>query len=159
MQLDLTFQQQRTAIRFEARMVVYELIYANAMLQEMDKRLDHATRLSDAYERMFQLGETNQLEYNKAKINLATLQQQANMMRIERAHTLAELKRLNGGHSVAFNETTFPDLVMPADFEQWYMEASSKNPILQWLQQLPQHWMKSPMEELYTVSHQADQAY
>lgn len=135
MQLDLIFQQQRTAIRFEARMVIYELIHANALLQEMDKRLDHATRLSEAYERMLQLGETNQLEYNKARINLATVQQQANTMRIERAQTLAELKRLNGGLSITFNETTFPDLIMPADFEQWYTETSIKNPLLQWLQQ------------------------
>jgi outer membrane protein, heavy metal efflux system len=134
-QLDLIFQQQKTAIRFEARLLVYELIHANAMLQEMDKRLDHATRLSEAFERMLQLGETSQLEYNKAKMNLATLQQQANTMRIERAHHLAELQRLNGGQAVEYNGTAFPNQSMNANFQQWYQETSINNPVLQWLQQ------------------------
>lgn len=134
-QLTMEYNRQRVHIMLEAKQLCYDLIYANAMIAVMEQRLTHARRLTTAYERMLETGETNLLELNKVRINLNTVQQQFELQQIEREQALSGLQRLNGGQPVEYKGTDFPAQPLPTNFDQWYHNVSLQNPVLQWLDQ------------------------
>ena len=134
-QLAMEYNQQRVQIMLEARLLCYDLVFANAKVAELEQRLQHARDLMVAYERMLEAGETNQLEVNKVRINLASIQQTYEVQQIEREQTLSELQRLNGGHPIELSDTEFPPQLLPADFDRWYQESGQQIPGLQWLEQ------------------------
>lgn len=134
-QLLAEYQKLLLDLRLEATLLCIDLVYLNAMGAELSSRVAHAREIAQAYEKMLELGETNIVEYNKARLNLLNLEQDAGTNQIERHSLLAELQRLNGGIPVEMARAVFPDPVIPADFEQWYARAEQLNPVLQWLKQ------------------------
>ncbi len=134
-QLAMEYESHLIQIMLEARLLCYDLIFANAMMAEMEQRLQHARDLMAAYERMLESGETNQMEVNKVRINMASIRQQYELHQIDRTQALSELQRLNGGHPIELSDTDFPPQLLPADFERWYQESGKQIPALQWLQQ------------------------
>ena len=48
---------------------------------------------------------------------------------------LNELKALNGGIEIVFDETVIPVNPLPADFNEWYLKAESISPSLKYLNQ------------------------
>jgi len=52
---------------------------------------------------------------------------------IARQALLNELKSLNGGKEIQFNETDIPITPLPSDFNEWYAATESKSPALQYL--------------------------
>jgi outer membrane protein TolC len=80
-------------------------------------------------------GETSILEYNRTQIYLLNLSKELETIEMERRVLLEELARLNGGMTISFSDTAFSmPLVLP-DFEQWYAQVETINPMLQWLKQ------------------------
>jgi outer membrane protein TolC len=132
-QVELEYQKQRKELLLKARLVCYDLIYTNAVKDELTKRFKHAQSIADAYKSKLDVGETNMLEYNKAQLNLLNLSKEMEVFAIEQEALQAELTRLNGGVHINFSENEFQLAVLPADFEQWYMQAEQSNPILNWL--------------------------
>ena len=132
-QVELEYQKQRKELLLNARLICYDLIYTNALKAELSKRLNHAQSIADAYKSKMEVGETNILEYNKAQLNLLNLSKAMESLTIEQEASQAELTRLNGGVLINFTESEFPMIVLPVDFEQWYMQAEQSNPLLNWL--------------------------
>jgi len=67
-----------------------ELIYNN-MLREMYAVLvENARRIAEAYESLMQKGETNRLEYNKATLNYATMENELKRIDLERERLTAD---------------------------------------------------------------------
>ncbi|MBE0662771.1 MAG: TolC family protein [Bacteroidales bacterium] len=134
-QLLLEFENQRRELLFEARLICLELINANIRAQEIGKRLQHAERMANAYETMFDAGETNIIELNKAKLNFLGLQNQAERIEITRQSLQNKLAGLNGGIQIQLADTSFYPISLSEDFEQWYVQAEERNPVLKWLSQ------------------------
>lgn len=135
LQIDFEYQQQRKEILYGARLLYADILYANAVNEEYEKRLVHAQSIADAYRTMFEKGEVSILEHNKARISLLNLKKEAEALNTERTADLKQLTALNGGVSIELTENSFPVRVLPADFEQWYSNAEKNNPALQWLKQ------------------------
>jgi outer membrane protein TolC len=131
--VELEYQKQRKELLLGARLICYDLIYTNAVKAELTKRLNHAQSISGAYKSKLDVGETNILEYNKAQLNLLNLSNEMEVLSIEQEALKAELTRLNGGIQINLTEVDFPLSLLPADFEQWYLQAEQKNPLLNWL--------------------------
>lgn len=54
------------AIKLKTSLGCFDLIYANALIGELSKRVGHSQSIAKSYQVKFEQGETNILEYNKA---------------------------------------------------------------------------------------------
>jgi outer membrane protein TolC len=129
------YKSDRLQILLDAKQSCIELIYFNALKKELDTRLDHAQTLAGAYREKLEQGDVNVLEFNKAQLNLATVQSEASRVEVERNALLQKLKRLNGGTAVILEDTQYGEQAFPLHFDEWYAEAEQKNPVLAYVRQ------------------------
>ena len=134
-QVELNYLKTQKKLRLESRKILYQLMYLNALKQQSLQRLEHAKSIASSYESKFKVGETNILEYNKSQLNLLNLIKEVENVEVERKELLGELRGLNAGNGVVFEDTDHSELNLPLNFEQWYQQAEKLNPMLKWLQQ------------------------
>lgn len=132
-QAELEYLKQQKELFLQTKIICYDLVYTNALKAELLKRLNHAQSIANAYQAKLDIGEANILEYNKAQLNRLNLQNEVESIEIERTVFLARLKGLNGGIFIDFTETVFEPQELASDFEQWYVVAEKRNPMLNWL--------------------------
>ena len=132
-QTGLEYQKQLMAVHLKASLVCFDLIYFNALIDELSKRIEHARSIAMLYKTKFEKGETNILEYNKAQLNLLNVSKELESIEINRNASLSELTALNGGKIIDFTVNIFEMTELPEDFEQWYLLAEQKNPTFGWL--------------------------
>lgn len=130
-QSDLEYRMKRNEVLFQAKTICIELTYLNAMHQELEKRAQHAESIFEAYETKFENGETNIIEKNKARLNLLNAQKAIRENETTQSVLHAELKRLNGGNSVGFDQNEFTTVNLPKDFESWFENNREQNFLLQ----------------------------
>lgn len=123
----------RMELLLSAKKLCVELVYYNALREVYARQLGNAGQIAAAYEQMEQAGDANRLEYNKAALNLANMENEVKRIDIERERILSELARLNGGNPVAFDVTDYGQLILPDNFETWFAEAEAEIPALQYL--------------------------
>jgi outer membrane protein TolC len=133
--LELQYKSERINILLQARQYSLDLIYYNALKQELDLRLEHAGTLVEVYKNRLKAGDANILELNKVQLNMAVVQGEISSMEVERKTVLAELKRLNGGIALQINDFEYPETVLPDDFDEWFAQAGEKNPLLEYVKQ------------------------
>lgn len=124
------YKADRMNILLEAKQDCIELIYYNSLLKELYLRLEHAETIAKGYKDRMDRGDVSILEYNKVNLNLSTIQGEISRMEVERDALLAQLKRLNGGIDVVFNDADYGSRELPLNFNDWYVQAEDKNPVL-----------------------------
>jgi outer membrane protein, heavy metal efflux system len=134
-QAELDYQKQRKNILLDARLLCAEIIYANALIQELQGRLTYARQLADAYQVMYNNGEVGILENNKAQLNLLNIKKELEAIKIEQSTYLKQLTALNGGQPIVLNSNMLSLPLIPSDFDQWYSQSEQANPVLLWLDQ------------------------
>lgn len=134
-QLELEYKKQCLEILHKARMLCVELNYQDALLAEYTKRVHHARQIAKSYRKKLEAGESNALEFNKSQVYLLNLSKELETIEIERKALLSDIARLNGGMSIAFDDSLLIKHQITPDFEQWYAQAEQNNPLLQWLKQ------------------------
>ncbi|GHT75235.1 transporter [Bacteroidia bacterium] len=134
-QVDLKYRIERKNILLEAQRTALRLIYQNALAHVLSARLEQAQQLADAYERKFDAGDAGILDYNRVKLQLASVQKTYNLCRTEQEYLLGELTRLNGGVEFDDSVMTYSPVSLPADFETLYVELKEKNLVLCYAQQ------------------------
>lgn len=134
-QAELQYAVERKSLLLQARKVCIDMVYRNALKTELDKRLQHAQQIANAYQSKYDKGEANVLEYNKAQLNLLNARKESESNAIECEALISELARLNGGKPVSLTDSAFESYLLPTEFEQWYAEAEANNPALQHLSQ------------------------
>jgi len=134
-QVELEYQKEKQDVLLETRLLCYDLIYTNALMTELSKRLAHAQSIANSYKAKFEIGEANILEYNKAQLNLLNISKELESLDIQKSAFEAQLTTLNGGIEIDFSDNAFLTPQIPEDFEEWYMLAEQNNPLLNWLKQ------------------------
>ncbi|WP_195438960.1 MULTISPECIES: TolC family protein [Bacteroides] len=124
------YKADRMNILLEAKQYCVELVYYNSLLKELYLRLEHAQTIAKGYKDRMDRGDVSILEYNKVNLNLSTIQGEISRMEVERDALLAQLKRLNGGIDVVFNDADYGSRELPLNFNEWYVQAEDKNPVL-----------------------------
>lgn len=132
-QVDINYERERRTVLLRARLICSELVYRNALHVELQRRLNHAMRLASAYEKMLDAGEANIIEYNRAQLNLATVNNQMEINAAERATLLNELALLNGGNAVQFADSVFQPVALEMEFDDWFKSLNSNYTNIQWL--------------------------
>lgn len=134
-QVELEYQKERQDVLLQTRLLCYDLIYTNALMAELSKRLAHAQSIANSYKAKFDIGEANILEYNKAQLNLLNISKKLESLDIQKSAFEAKLTTLNGGIEIDFSDGAFLTPSIPEDFEEWYLLAEQNNPLLNWLKQ------------------------
>lgn len=134
-QAELGYQKQLKETLLQARFVCVELTYQNALKVELNRRLNNALQIANAYKSKFNSGEASILEFNKSQVNLLNVTKELESIEIERNALLSELATLNGGSSINFTDSLFTIQIIPADFELWFSSVEANNPLLQWVKQ------------------------
>ena len=133
--VELQYASERINLLLEAKQYAIDLIYYNGLKKELEIRLRHAQTIADAYKQRLDRGDASILEYNKVQLNLSTVQGEMSRVEVERNTLLSELKHLNGGIEILLEENNYSPASLPADFEEWYLSAEQKNPLLQYVKQ------------------------
>lgn len=130
---ELLYKSERLNLLLSAKQICIELSYNNALSKEYKRRLENAERIAETYRIRLDKGDANILESNKAELSLTSARSEWDKVEIERSSLLAELKRMNGGKDISFTPAVYPVKVLPADFEEWYLQAEQKSPVLQYI--------------------------
>ena len=112
-QLELDYEKQKKDLLLHSRTICNELIYLNAMFSELQKRKTMADSTLQAYRKKFDIGETNILEYNKARLSSLAAGKELKSVEIQRSALDTELSGLNGGKTISFDTKQFPLLQVP----------------------------------------------
>ena len=134
-QAELEYLKQLKSLMYQARLLCIDLLYTNSLQREYTKSLSHAEGIASSYKIKFDKGEAGILEFNKAQLNLLKFRKETENNIINKNTLLSELAILNGGISVNLEETVSATLLIPDDFESWYLQAEQNNPVLSWLKQ------------------------
>ncbi len=134
-QAGLEYRKQVKMILLQARLVCIDLVYNNALKSELSNRLAHAQIIAESYRRKLDIGEGNILDHNKAQLNLLNIRKELESIEIESTNLLSEIISYNGGVNINLTDSVFQTAEVPSDFEEWYLIAEQKNPVLNWLQQ------------------------
>ena len=130
---ELLYKAERIALLLRAKQICIELIYYNALAKEYELRVHNAERIAAAYRAKLEKGEANIIESNKVQLNLTSLQNEATKIETEKTILLSELKRMNGGQDIVFNQYSYYRGIIPDSFDKWYAQAESKSPTLQYV--------------------------
>lgn len=133
--VELQYKADRINVLLQAKQYCLDLIYYNALSVELRVRLRHAQTIADAYRDKLDRGDANALEYNKIQLNLSTVRGELARVEVERKALLSELKRLNGGIEIPFDDFQYPNVMLPVSFDGWFAAAQEKSPVLQYVKQ------------------------
>ncbi|KGN80251.1 transporter [Porphyromonas cangingivalis] len=128
--IDRQYRSDRMAILLEAKQTCIDLIYCNALREELSMRLRHAELIADGYKSRMEKGDANIIEYNKIRLNVTRAQNELRLIEIERQTLLLRLRRLNGDIDISFGLTTYPATMLPTDFDTWYSHIETTDPTL-----------------------------
>ncbi len=117
-------------VMLEARQLCIDVIYYNAMLNELRLRHDNAAAIAVAQKKRLDNGEATRMEYNGAMLDLASAKGEMAKLEAERSAALALLQGMNGGNKVVLTSSEYPYISPVANFDTWYADAGSRCPAL-----------------------------
>ncbi len=129
-QSDIDYQKQRNSVLRRTRLILVDLIYANALQTLTNRRFLQAQLIADAYRKKMDAGEANILEFNKAQLFLLNLRKEAETSGINREALLSELASYNAGVPIDFSDTVYTYSIIPKEFDQWYQQSLQQIPEL-----------------------------
>ncbi len=97
----------RQEILFRAKSLLIEYIYYTKMELELEKRLEHAENLFEAYQQKLESGDGNVLEMNKSKLHLLHLKNQRKRNVSESNRIKEQLVYLNGKQELDLDISTY----------------------------------------------------
>jgi outer membrane protein TolC len=128
--LELEYRTNLMNVLLEAKQYCLDVVYYNALKKALRLRLQHAETMARSYRERLNRGDVSVLEYNKAQLNLATVQGDMARVAVEQQAALQALQRLNGGMAVTLTDDSYAGAALPAGFDAWFEAAVPKNPVL-----------------------------
>jgi len=135
MSAEQQFSVGRKEILLQAKLLCINAIYLNKQKIELEKRHAEAGELLSIYTKRLETGDANRLEYNNARVGFSTIEGEKQLNNIEQESVIDELTSINGGNTVDFGCTTYPDELLADTFEQLYSSAEQASPELAYFRQ------------------------
>lgn len=124
------YLSQRMEILLEAELLCIELTHLNALAAVLEERAGNAATIAENQRSKLEHGEGNILEYNNSLLELGNAENSLAAVKAQQEAALSKLAGLNGGCRTGFTATDYAQEPFPADFDSWYAEAQSRNPVL-----------------------------
>ncbi len=129
-QTELQQQVYRQDILLEAKLVTLQIIYLNKKAAELNRRLSNTERLVSDYQKKLDKGDVIILDVNKARLQLLNIQNEVVLNNNEKQVAQTKLSELNGGKTIAVEDTTYPLQPITQDFETLDSIIEANDPIL-----------------------------
>ena len=133
--IDMQYEIDRSSVLAEAQAICTELIFCKMKLNLYKQNYDNAVKIAEAYQKMMEIGETNILDYNKAKMNLANAKNSYDLEVIHHDNLMATLKTMNGGKDIDFQYEDYALVALPDNFDEWYANVEAVNPVFEQMRQ------------------------
>lgn len=130
---NISYQVLRNATLLEAQQLCADLIYYRNVSQIYSRRCQSAIRLAQLYQKRYDAGDCSILDYNRAQMNLADVQNQAAQAALMEDHAIHDLRTLMNDDSYVFAQYEYAPVLVEPSFEQWYADLEMRNPVLQQL--------------------------
>lgn len=108
----------RRDILLQAQEICLDIIMLRQQKVILDERLKNAQELSTMYAERLKRGDANIIETNKINLELLNVKTEANLNESNLQNKLQELYALNGNTPITFNDTNYPLVAFPSDYEQ-----------------------------------------
>jgi len=105
-QLRLNATEQDIIVK--TRQAWFEAVYLNQKSRLLGKRVKNARLIANAFQRMYDEGEANQLQLNQAMLKVTALTNQQDRLKISALTNNATISRLNGGNAFKITDSIFP---------------------------------------------------
>jgi outer membrane protein TolC len=129
----LDYQALRVATLLETQQLCADIIYYWNIALVYDRHCTAAIRLAQLYQRRFESGDCSILEYKRAQMNMADIQNKAGHAVIEAHHVMEDLRWLMGDENYQFSQREYDSVWPMPYFEAWYEQVEMRNPKLQQL--------------------------
>lgn len=106
----------RQELLLGAKRLCIEIIYLRKQKELLGMQLENAQRMAVAYQRKFDSGDANVLEYNKTVVELVNARTAAELNEATLKARLEQLSNMAGGNPVTFTATDFPATAQLPDF-------------------------------------------
>lgn len=123
----------RQNVLLQAKEVCLDIIMLRKQQQILTERLRNAEELSAMYAKRLQTGDANIIETNKINLELLNVRTEASMNETALRNKMQELTALNGNIPVVFEESNYPSLLFPGNYEELKTEVLSSDYTLQTL--------------------------
>lgn len=117
-QLQKAYEAQRMTLDLAVADYCFDLIYNNIMHKILQKRVQYTQKLSEIYQLRFEKGDCSILELNKIKMHSLNAGKALYENTLERSRLQKELIRCNGGKNICLEDTIYPEIPLPENFEQ-----------------------------------------
>lgn len=111
---DLQYATGRQQILLTAQQTCLEIIYLRKQQKLLNERVENVQRLSGLYQKRLEEGDANQLDINKILLELLNIQNSSRLNKTALKAKLEQLQTLNGGLPLEFQDTTYPNWLLPA---------------------------------------------
>lgn len=133
--LDILYNSERIKVVLEAKQLIVNLSYYNAVSSNYAHRVRIAEEIASSYQKMFNQGEINANERNQVYLDLISCINEKRIIDIERKSLLNRLITLNGGKEIQYEATEILLSPLPLNFNKWYADIKNNSPSLQHLTQ------------------------
>lgn len=130
--LKMEYIELRQEILFQAKLLCIELIYLQQYQQVIEQRMLTAQNIIDQLQLKFDLEQITSIELNKAKIQLLGLEAKMRSVGSETEVVNQKLAKLNGGQSIVWEVSDYPENQVIPEFEILIDSIESNDPKQQW---------------------------
>jgi outer membrane protein, heavy metal efflux system len=133
--LDLEYQVARQEILLQAKQTCINYIHRLKLQAELNKRMQHANALHDAFSRMTERGESNILDLNKVRLLQLDIRNQTELNLTELKRLQLILDELNGGAQLDLSSLEYPDIDDVLPFETLDSLIEANDPVVKSIRQ------------------------
>ena len=108
------FRQEKL---LQAKELCLDIIMLRQLKQILEERLRNAEELAKMYAKRLQTGDANALETNKINLELLNVKTEVSLNETALRNKLQELSTLNGNLPVVFEESQYPAVPFPTDYQ------------------------------------------
>lgn len=107
----------RQDMLLQAKEVCLDIIMLRQQKRILEERLHNAEELAKMYAKRLQTGDANALETNKINLELLNVRTETSLNETALRNKMEELNTLNGNVPVVFEESQYPAMPFPADYQ------------------------------------------
>lgn len=127
---DDEYLARRQDVLLEAQLCYVDAVYYNALINELQRRCEHASAMSEMQKKQLEAGDINIIDYNNMRLTLSNTSIALTQAKAERDAVMAQLKQLNGGISISVTDTVYTPISLPENFDEWFETVCASAPAI-----------------------------
>ena len=132
---ELDYKVAYNQVMLNAVELCYQVFYGKMLIDEYQKRLEHAESIAEVYKYKLETGDVNIIESNKAQLNLLNARNNLAVLKADQQAVIERLQGINGGEPLEVEALLVLHAALPSDFEKWFADKKEVMPEMLSLEQ------------------------